>query len=55
MLALQNGELRAHAPVSQVMTDRLLTEVFGTPVQVTTVAGQLTALYCRGETHPIGR
>lgn len=55
MLALQNGEVRAHAPVSQVMTDRLLTEVFGTPVQVTTVAGQLTALYCRGETHPIGR
>ena len=52
LLAMADGQIVAHGPVRELMDGRLLTGVFGTPVQVMDVAGSPTALYCLGKACP---
>ena len=54
LLAMADGQIVAHGPVRELMDGRLLTGVFGTPVQVMDVAGSPTALYCLGKACPPG-
>lgn len=54
LMAMSDGQIVAHGPVDQIMSSRLLTNVFGTPVDVRDVAGQTTALYCLGRRCPPG-
>lgn len=54
LMAMSDGQIVAHGPVAEIMQPRLLTGVFGTPVDVRDVDGQLTALYCLGRQCPPG-
>ncbi len=55
IMAMADGQIVAHGPVRELMDARLLTRVFGTPVQVMDVDGSPTALYCLGKACPPGR
>lgn len=54
LLAMADGQIVAQGPVQEMMQPRLLTGVFGTPVQVLDVDGSPTALYCLGKACPPG-
>ncbi|WP_226346543.1 iron ABC transporter ATP-binding protein [Agilicoccus flavus] len=48
IVALRDGQVVAHDTVGATITDATLTDVFGTPVRVREIDGELTALYVRG-------
>lgn len=54
LMAMADGQVVAHGPVRELMDGRLLTGVFGTPVQVMDVDGSPTAVYCMGKACPPG-